>query len=207
MEFIKTHIYAIAGIACVVVLGVLYLTQWHRPAAVVLPGEAVVIYAAGEVEAPAETAAPVANRRVLVYVTGQVANPGVYEAGEGDRVNDLLAMAGGPTDEADLMRVNLAAHVQDAMQITVPALGDGTSDAEIITVPGGFEPGGPALININTAGLEQLRTLPGIGAAIAQGIVDYRNANGGFSSIEEIKNVSRIGEITFERIKDSITVN
>lgn len=126
-----------------------------------------------------------------VYVSGAVRNPGLYELARGSRAQDALDAAGGPSAEADLDEVNLARELVDGEQVHFPEEGE----REDTSFP----------ININTASASALTELPGIGPATAQAIVDYRDANGSFASIEEIQNVSGIGAATFETIKDLIT--
>jgi competence protein ComEA len=207
MDFVKKNIYVIAGIACVILLGSLYLTQWRKPVLLVTPQNSVVIYNAEETPAPPPEAMPAAAHVIMVYITGEVVNPGVYEVNEGDRIADAVALAGGATASADLTRINLAARLSDAMQITVPAAGDSTADMELIITPAASASSVQSgLININTATKAELETLPGIGPAIAQYILDYRAENGPFTVIEDIMKVSRIGEMTFNRIRSQITV-
>lgn len=153
---------------------------------------------------------------VRVYVTGAVANSDVYFLPAGSIVKDAIVAAGGFTSEADLERINQALELKDQQQIHVPRLGEDNAPPP---VQGGASPEdnnnpandkvGPTtggLIRINTATLEELDSLPGIGPAIAQRIIDYRENNGGFKTIEEISEVSGIGEATFAKIKDLITV-
>ena len=156
--------------------------------------------------APTATSTPSPLR---VYVTGAVLRPDVYQLNTGSIVKDAVQAAGGVTDDADLVRINLAQELQDQQQIYVPCVGE---DEPPPPVAGGesssssrsVDPSGK--ININTALTEELDTLPGIGPAFAQRIVEYREANGPFKSIEEITNVSGIGDVTFQKIKDCITV-
>jgi len=141
-----------------------------------------------------------------VYISGAVKEPDVYLLPSGSIVKDALAAAGGPTDEADLDRVNLAMELCDQQQVHVPRRGE---TAPVAAPPGDAGPGGTSAggpININTATVEQLDALPGVGPAIAGRIVDYREAYGAFSTIEEIMNVKGIGPATFEEIKERITV-
>ncbi len=142
-----------------------------------------------------------------VYITGAVKNPDVYKVEEGSIVKDLLQLAGGPTDDADLLNCNLAYKVHDGEKIVIPSKAsiqlseDGEITSENIEYS---ETNGK--ININKASLEQLMTLPGIGEVKAKAIIDYRTKNGPFRSIQEIMNVTGIGEKTFEKIQDMITV-
>jgi competence protein ComEA len=137
-----------------------------------------------------------------VYVTGAVLKPGVYFLPPGSRVRDALKAAGGPTEEADLVRVNLAKRVYDEEQIYVPSEGEESPPVA------SYAPGNPAggKINLNTASAQDLEALPGIGPVLAQRIVDYREANGPFATIEDIMKVHGIGPAIFEDIKDSIFV-
>ena len=154
---------------------------------------------------PPPTAAPTAPPTlapVRVYVSGAVVMPGVYTLPPKSLVNDAVQAAGGATAEADLEKINLAQEVRDQQQIHVPRKGEAAPQQP---APG---PGSPAAkkININTATLTDLDTLPKIGSVTAQQIIDFRTKNGPFKKIEDLKNVSGIGDATFEGLKDLITV-
>jgi competence protein ComEA len=167
-----------------------------------------------EITPPTATPSPVVTPTftpapVRVYVTGAVLHPDVYRLPPGSIVKEAIAAAGGTTDDADLNRINLAQELRDQQQLYVPHIGETeapppVTGGEPAPSVGGGTPGGK--VNINAATVEELDTLPGIGPAIAQRIIDYRTANGPFKSIEEIKNVAGIGDATFEKIKDRITV-
>jgi competence protein ComEA len=150
------------------------------------------------------TAAP-----LRVYVTGAVAHPDVYRLPPGSIVKDAIQAAGGASGEADLDRVNLAQELRDQQQVVVPRAGE--TDVPPPAAEGGL-PGrsGEALpaakVNINTAAADELDTLPGIGAEMARRIMDYRAANGPFKSIEDIQRVTGIGDATYQKLKDRITV-
>ena len=160
---------------------------------------------------PEPTATPLPTptpRPLYVYVSGAVAHPDVYELSYDSIVKDAIEAAGGPTGEADLNRINLARRVHDEEQIYVPQKGE---ESFPVNPPSG--PSAPSSssqeggkVNINTATAEKLDTLPGVGPSIAQRIIDYRTTNGPFQSIEDIKNVKGIGDATFEKLKDKITV-
>jgi competence protein ComEA len=160
---------------------------------------------------PESTATPLPTptpRPLCVYVSGAVAHPDVYELPYDSIVKDAIEAAGGPTGEADLDRINLARRVYDEEQIYVPQKGEErppVSPPSGPSVPSSLSQGG-GKVNINTATAEELDTLPGIGPSLAQRIIDYRTANGPFQSIEDIKNVRGIGDVTFEELKDKITV-
>lgn len=147
---------------------------------------------------------------IMVDVKGQVAMPGVYSSSQGERVIDVIQRAGGLTENADESQVNFAEHVQDAMVIYIPAKGEegvtvsaGTSVNPSITGGGS---GNQAKINLNKADETQLQNLPGIGPSKAAAITEYRETSGPFKSVEDLKNISGIGDKTFEKLKDLITV-
>jgi competence protein ComEA len=150
--------------------------------------------------APASTQSP-----ITVQVAGAVQNPGVFQMTAGARVQDAIMAAGGLTTEAQAETLNLATPLQDGQKIWVPLVGEETPT----TIPQPSASGNqsiPGLVNINTASLEELDGLPGIGPTRAQDILNYRAANGPFKSIEDINNVPGIGEVIFGQIKDLITV-
>ncbi len=163
-----------------------------------------------EVASPSPSAIP----DVVVYVCGAVRSPGVVRLPAGARVTDALEIAGGPTARAELAAVNLAAPVADGQQIVVPE--KGASGAVSVAPAAGASSGGlgtsagasgpAALVNLNTASLEELDVLDGVGPSTAQKIVDYRTEHGGFKTIDEIKEVPGIGDAKFAAMKDSITV-
>ena len=147
--------------------------------------------------------------RVTVHVAGAVRRPGVYRLPAGARVDDALRSAGGPRDRADLTAVNLAAKLEDGRQVIVPekaAVAAGGAGAAPGAVTGGA--GGPAgaPINLNTATIEQLDTLDGVGPGIAQRILDYREQHGGFSRVEELAEVPGIGAKRLATLTPLVTV-
>jgi competence protein ComEA len=164
-----------------------------------------------EIMTPVPSATPVPRSSptptpLRVYVSGAVYHPDVYLLPPQSIVKDALAAAGGATDEADLERINLAMELSDQQQVHIPRRGEAAPAA---TSPGGAASSAPSAagpININTATVEELDALPGVGPAIAGRIVDYREAYGAFSMIEEIMNVKGIGPATFEEIKEMIAV-
>ena len=143
---------------------------------------------------------------VVVDVKGQVALPGVYTLSANKRVLDAITLAGGLLPTADERMLNLAAKLVDEMVIYVPTEGEHTSfTGPIIQVPGATSDSD--LININTSDENELMTLSGIGPSKAKAITIYREENGLFQSIEQLKEVSGIGDQTFEAIKDFISIN
>ncbi len=129
---------------------------------------------------------------IIIYVSGAVATPGVYTLPPASRVDSAIQAAGGFIAGAQTESINLAAPLSDGQQIDVPGLID----------TGRISAG---RVNINTASLEELDALPGIGPTTAQAILDYRNANGPFQFIQDIQNVPGIGPTTYAQIKDYIT--
>lgn len=153
---------------------------------------------------PAPTQTP-----ITVHVIGAVVRPGVYTFPQGSRVQDAVTAAGGLLAEANPSLINLAAKLEDGQQLQIPAIGGGVPGA-VSTGTGPFTVlSTPAantnLVNINTATVDELDTLPGIGPSTAQKIIDYRVQHGPFSQIEQIMDVSGIGPATFDRLKNLIT--
>ena len=187
---------------------------------IIQPVDAANADASGGVDAAGddrhdETPAPV---DIAVYVTGEVVNPGVYTVAPGQRLTDVVNLAGGATENADLDRINLAAYVSDAAHYRIPAVGetdDGSAGVSAIatgaddtgTSDDGAAPACAVPVNINTATAECLETLPGIGAVRAQSIVAHREQAGPFAAPDGITAVSGIGDGIYGRIADLITVS
>ena len=160
--------------------------------------------------------AKIGGEVVVVHIIGEVNNPGVVTLPEGSRIIDAINKAGGKTEEADLSKINLAYIVEDGTQIYIPRINENLNQVNLITDGAGIgviindsnleENEVEVKVNINTANKEKLETLPGIGETTAQKIIDYRETNGKFKTIEDIKNVSGIGDAKFESLKDKITV-
>jgi len=143
---------------------------------------------------------------LFIHVLGAVRRPGLFELRDGARVIDVVAAAGGLAPTADPAGVNLARLVSDGEQLYIPRVGEAQPGP-----PPGVAPPGRAgavaggKINLNSASMADLETLPRIGPAMAQRIIDYREANGRFASIEDLRNVTGIGDKTFEGLKELIT--
>ncbi|MBE5858295.1 MAG: ComEA family DNA-binding protein [Lachnospiraceae bacterium] len=167
----------------------------------------------GEVTAPKEE--PIPEEKVIcVHICGAVVSPGVYEIPRGSRVYEAVMAAGGYREDADEDYVNQALVLNDSDKLVIPTL----ADTEAMVIPSdrkarefGVGSGDPKTesgkVNINTAGVEELCTLSGIGEARAKVIISYRDSNGPFGSIEDIMNVSGIKQASFDRIKNDICVN
>lgn len=146
---------------------------------------------------------------LMVDVDGAVKKPGVFTLQEGDRVFQALELAGGISEDADTSSVNLARMVEDGEKIYVPTKSESSmpsaAGADSTIKQNGSTPS-PGKININKAGSAELQQLPGIGPATAEKILEYRRQNGKFNQAEDLKNVSGIGEKTFARFREKISV-
>jgi competence protein ComEA len=155
---------------------------------------------------PAPTPAP-----ITVYVQGGVNHPGLYSLPQQSRVNDAILVAGGFSENGNPGSLNLAEILQDGDQVSVPTLPNPTANAGALWLstvsPTQLHNSSPVIININTATLDELDTLPEIGPKTAQAIIDYRNTHGLFMKIDDILEVIGIGPMIFEKIRDLITVN
>ena len=139
---------------------------------------------------------------IFVDIKGAVKNPGVYQMKSGDRVKDALDAAGGLTGEADSQKVNLAQRVEDQMVIVVPKVGE-----EATEMPTGVtskETSKEERVNINTATVEELKTLKGVGEKKAEAIIEYRKKNGSFKTKEDLMKVRGIGKKLFESFQERI---
>ncbi|MDR5700738.1 ComEA family DNA-binding protein [Agromyces aerolatus] len=166
--------------------------------------------ARAEPGSPGATTGPDASRGgLLVHVLGAVAKPGLVELSEGARVVDAIAAAGGLAAGANPSGVNLARTVADGEQLTVPAVGEAPAapdGAGAGATGGGGGAAADGLIRLNAATLEDLDTLPRIGPALAQRILDWREANGPFTSVDQLREVAGIGDATFAGLADLVTV-
>ena len=180
--------------------GLWYLRSLPRP--VEVRAEVAPAGSSAPVGVTASEASPSAVL-VLVDVAGWVRHPGVYEFTTGARVIDAIEAAGGARPGAMLEALNLAAPLADGSQILVPREGE-TGTVPPVAAGSGSVAG--ALVNINTASAPELETLPGIGEVIAQRIVDHRTANGPFASVDQLLDVSGIGDAILESIRELVTV-
>lgn len=159
------------------------------------------------------------KNKIIIYITGAVANEGIYELDENSRIADAIDKAGGITEEANINNINLAFVLEDGVKIYIPKKGDNSNEIKddtntyiskrsdnIELAQSTKNNNTNNKVNINTANQTELETLPGIGASIATKIISYRNKNGKFINIEDIKKVNGIGESKYEKIKDLIKV-
>ena len=187
MQNLKSILYMASGILFGLFLAALIWVVARNPS-----GEAVILR-------PVPTEQP-----VIIHITGAVPRPGVYALPQGARIQDAISAAGGFLAEAEKSQINLAALLEDGEKLDVPFM-EGASPVLTTPIPD-VVTSTTELIDINTASTEELEELPGIGPTTSQKIIEYREQNGPFISIEDIINVSGIGPGTFERIKDLITV-
>jgi competence protein ComEA len=193
----KSVLYSLFGVIAGFILAGILLYVSRAPA-----GEPIVLQ-------PAPTEAPIA-----VHVLGGVARPGLYKFPEGARVQDAIDAAGGLLTTADVATLNLARKVTDGEQLNIPCKDNACPvDTTTLDLPNATEApvdtsglSSGELININTATLEELDSLPGIGPSTAQKIIEYRNLNGCFFMPEDLLNVSGIGPVTLDKIRDLIIV-
>jgi len=197
-----TKALSVVVVGTVLAGGALLTQRKPQPAPIVISALATV---------PAPSPVPTATQApVLAYVTGAVAHPGVYTLPQDSRIENAIAAAGGATSDANLVAINLAERVHDAQQIYVPYQSDTATPILPTPMPtaASVSTGSSASqrVNINSASASELETLPGIGPALAQRIIDYRVTNGPFNTPEDIIKVRGIGEQTFEELRDLITV-
>jgi competence protein ComEA len=188
-------------IALVAVVGVIVAGAgfWYVRS---LPAPVQVRSGPSEALAPAPTASASPTTVILVDVAGWVRRPGVYEFADGARVIDAIDAAGGARPGAVLSSLNLAAPLIDGTQVLVTK----ESQSAPTTETGTGTSGATGLVNVNSATNAELETLPGIGEVIAQAIVDHRTENGPFTSVEQLVDVSGIGDATLENIRELVTV-
>lgn len=220
MRLTPAH-FALAAIIAVGVIGGIVMAAWPRPSADIqivqtgtapAPAAAPALPPTAAAATASQTTPPAPTSPVVgVYITGEVAAPGVYIINEGSRLANLILIAGGPTAQADITAVNLAALLRDEQHWHIPA-----RDPAAAPLPAGLVASGQAQrgsassptskLNLNTADVDQLKILPGIGEVRAQAIVSHREDNGAFPSVDALLDVSGIGVATLESLRDFIEV-
>ena len=213
LEHYRNVIFVALLLSTLAGIGIFYARQPNPEPVIVATLASTATQPPAETPTTAPTPTPLPVR---VYVTGAVVNSDVYILPSGSIIKDAILAAGGMTLEADDERINQALELEDQQQIHIPRLDEenplppvqgGKTTAPAKEQENKASQSGDALVNINTATLEQLDTLPGIGPAIGQRIIDYREQFGGFGSPDAIMEVSGIGEATFEKIRLLITVD
>lgn len=192
----------VAAAVMIIVVALVFFAEKGEKDTIKVPKDTITSSESKEKENKAEEKKD--KKEILVDISGAVVEPGVYTVNEGSRLYDVIRLAGGLHDNADIDAINQAEEVSDGQKIYIPEVGEESSYAD--TASGSSPLSLNKKININTAGPEELQTISGIGPSTAQKIIEYRSVNGRFASIDEIKNVSGIGEKTFEKLKDYITV-
>jgi len=147
----------------------------------------------------------IANQTIVVHVAGAVEKPGVYEMQEGERIYQAIEKAS-PKAEADINLLNLASRLSDGQKIIVPKKGEGLPSASTSQGVAPTGEGNAEKISLNQATKEELKTLPSIGDKRADDIIAYRESHGGFKKIEDLKEVSGIGEKTYDKLKDKVSL-
>ncbi|MDQ4068556.1 MAG: helix-hairpin-helix domain-containing protein [Actinomycetota bacterium] len=192
------------AVGVLVLVGLAFLRSASPPPALTLPQAE---------PAPAPSGSPPAAPpvTVTVHVAGQVASPGIYAVPAGGRVADAVIAAGGPSTEADVEQLNLAARVSDGERVYVPKKGEpppapppNGAPASATRAKAGAPPGAP--LDLNTASAEQLEALPGIGPATSRAILAYRSSHGRFRSVTELLEVPGIGPAKLESLRPLVRV-
>lgn len=186
------------GVLLVIVLGYLIISYLSGGTKELNKNNNESIFVAGEEEENIE----LKNKEIVVEIKGEVIKPDIYWMKEESIIEDLIKEAGGLTENSDVNGINRAELLKNHQSIVIPSIDEGNGATN--TIKSGVNNDGK--ININTATEGELDTLPGIGPARAADIIIYREANGGFKSIEDIKNISGIGEASFEKLKEKITI-
>lgn len=158
-------------------------------------------------ETPAASRATAAPARMVVYVSGAVRQPDVYELPAEARVKDVVLAAGGFSEDADAEQINLAERLRDAQHVHVPRLGEpgGAAGQSGAQTPGA-DSAPDGLLDLNSASISELDAINGIGPALAQRIVEYRDSNGPFTSVEDLQKVKGIGAALYAKITPYVTV-
>lgn len=198
MEWLKEHkLYVVAGIAAAL-LFYLY-SSFNSQGSLTESNDNILTEETAEQKIIDEPAPEEKTAVMMADIKGAIVRPGVYEVAEGDRVIDLIKQAGGITQEADAATINFAMRVTDEMAIYIPKKGEQIKQAS-------QQSSEKKLVNLNSATASDLETLPGIGPSKAEAIIDFRETNGPYRTIDDLKKISGIGEKTFEKLKNLISV-
>lgn len=189
----KKNIIKIAAVILIIIAAFVFFGDYGEKEEIPIETETIIEKTENNnTEPPAE---------LYVDISGQVKKPGVYSVSDGTRLFQLIELAGGLKSSADFNGFNQAEALVDGQKIIIPKKGEETTSSGYTESQSGSK-----LININNGDNTALQQIPGVGPATAEKIIIYRNENGKFKTKEDIKNVSGIGEKTYEKMKDSITV-
>ena len=214
-EWIRTNkMYVLIGVIIILCLGIYYFFPLEKGSSQKsvennwLESEEKIEEANVEKENEVESISNPSQAKIFVDVKGAITTPGVYEASMGERVIDIIEKAGGLLDSADKNNINFAMKVVDEMVLYIPVIGEQNPSMAGVATGGSLPEGTTAdgKINLNSATESDLQTLPGIGPAKALAILEYRDTNGSFKTIEDLMEISGFGEKTFEKLKEHITV-
>ncbi len=196
---------ALAGVAVVAAL-LAVLGVWRdRPVTQAAPALPVVETAASTSSSAAPPTSTV-PATLVVSVAGAVARPGLVTLPAGARVDDAITAAGGPLPGTDLLTLNRAQGLTDGEQVLVGVAGAPVSGGGAPSAPAGSSGGATGLVNLNSAGESELEGLPGVGPVMAAAIITHREDTGGFTSVDQLTDVSGIGDARFAQLKDLVTV-
>ncbi len=211
LRFSRQQLVGLAVLAFLIILGAAFLVWRSKPTVQVekISERPSTSQADGQKQKAPNKPSPSnpSPKMLFIHVAGSVRKPGVYELPEGKRVVDAIAAAGGSAPGAELDALNLAARLTDSQKIFVPKKGQAPPNPT--GVDAGLSPadsGSGELIDLNQASLQQLDTLPGVGPVMAQRILEYREAHGGFKSVGELRQVEGIGPKKYDQLKSKVTV-
>lgn len=209
----QKRIIIIVGI--LVLIGIMYLVFNKKEKQSIITDENILVGTGEQNIVNDETTKDIEDM-IVIHITGAVKKPGIVKLEDGSRIEDAIENAGGLTEDADITNVNLAYILEDGTKLTIPRNSDveDIENSNFISKESGkniiqdtnTNYKSYSTVNINKATQSELETIPGIGSSIAQKIISYRDENGKFLSIEDIKNVNGIGDNKYEAIKDYISV-
>lgn len=207
-EFLKRHIFFILGGICIIIVGVLFISSQNREPEII---RSEVLYDSrlDEPLPPAEAIPAPSQTYIRIHVDGAVYLPGVFSLPAESRVEDALELAGGVTDYANMSGINRAGFLQDGMKIRIPIYGEEPEEIFInVAAPTQTnETRTDGAVNINTATIGELQTLPSIGPSRAQNIISFRETHGNFANIEELMLIPGIGAGIMNQVRDRVTVD
>ena len=209
LEFLKQKKIIIGIAAIAIIFGGIYIFDLNGDYNTIEENQEIMIKENSTKDESEETEE---KELVIVHIAGCVKKPGIVRLPEGSRIEDAINAADGLNEDADISNINLAHVLEDGTKIRIPSINDENNNEEEDYIIDGTSSETSSnqskgkLVNINTATASDLQTLDGIGPSLATRIVEYRNSNGKFKKIEDIKNVSGIGDSKYAKIKDYIKV-